>query len=89
MNPPFSADDRRRLAEKVGVNPATLYQALTAKGAGFSPTECVRIERESDLELRRWNLRPRDWHLIWPELIGIDGAPPLPEPANDEHAKAA
>jgi hypothetical protein len=69
MNPPFSADDRRRLAEKVGVNPATLYQALTAKGAGFSPTECVRIERES-----------------WPELIGTDGAPPLPEPANDEHA---
>lgn len=80
MNKALSPEDRRRLAEKVGVNPATLYQAITSKGAGFAPAECVRIERESDHELRRWDLRPNDWHLIWPELIGADGAPPLSEP---------
>jgi hypothetical protein len=26
----------------------------------------------------RWDLRPDDWHRIWPELIGAEGAPPLP-----------
>ena len=28
--------------------------------------------------VKRWDLRPDDWHRIWPELIGADGAP---EPA--------
>jgi DNA-binding transcriptional regulator YdaS (Cro superfamily) len=79
MNKVLSPDDRRRLAALVNVNPATLYQAMTAKNFGFSPAECVRIERESLQELRRWDLRPKDWHLIWPELIGADGAPELPE----------
>ena len=23
----------------------------------------------------RWEVAPNDWHLIWPELIGADGAP--------------
>jgi len=74
----LSPDDRRRLAEKLGVHEATLYQAVTGKGKGFSPAECVRIERESDNELRRWDLRPADWNLIWPELVGTDGAPDVP-----------
>lgn len=80
MSKALSPEDRRRLAEKVGVNPATLYQAMTSKGAGFSPEKCVRIERDSDGELRRWDLRPNDWHRIWPELIGAEGAPAVPEP---------
>lgn len=75
----LSPEDRRRLADKVKVNAATLYQALTAKGAGFSPLECVRIEKDSDGELRRWDLRPRDWHLIWPELIDAEGSPAIHE----------
>jgi DNA-binding transcriptional regulator YdaS (Cro superfamily) len=28
--------------------------------------------------VRRWHLRPDDWHRIWPELIGSEGAPPVP-----------
>lgn len=81
MQTEFTPGDRRRLAEKVGVNAATLYQALTGKGAGFSPKECVRIERDSEFELRRWDLRPGDWYENWPELIGTDGAPDVPEKA--------
>lgn len=27
---------------------------------------------------KRWELCPQDWHLIWPELIGADGAPQVP-----------
>ncbi|MDB5975187.1 MAG: hypothetical protein JWR07_1947 [Nevskia sp.] len=26
----------------------------------------------------RWDLRPNDWYLIWPELIGVEGAPSVP-----------
>lgn len=40
-----------------------------------SPELCVRIEAETGRAVRRWDLRPTDWHLIWPELIGADGAP--------------
>jgi DNA-binding transcriptional regulator YdaS (Cro superfamily) len=79
MSKSLTPEDRRRLAEKVGTHPASLYQAMTGKGFGFSPAECVRIERDSEHELRRWDLRPNDWHLIWPELIDAEGAPPIEE----------
>jgi hypothetical protein len=38
---------------------------------------CVVIEAKSEQKVRRWDLRPDDWHLIWPELIGTKGAPKL------------
>lgn len=34
----------------------------------------VRIERESELQVRRWDLLG-DWANHWPELIGAVGAP--------------
>jgi DNA-binding transcriptional regulator YdaS (Cro superfamily) len=37
------------------------------------------IERVAGI--RRWHLRPDDWHRIWPELVGAEGAPPVPTPA--------
>lgn len=36
---------------------------------------CPAIERATDKTVMRWDLRPHDWHLIWPELIGSKGAP--------------
>jgi DNA-binding transcriptional regulator YdaS (Cro superfamily) len=78
MRKEFTPEDRRRLAAKTGVNAASLYQALTGKGAGFSPAKCVQIEQSSEKEIRRWDLRPNDWWEIWPELIGVRGAPPVP-----------
>lgn len=85
MSKSLTPEERRQLAEKVGVNPASLYQALTGRGTPFKPSECVRIERDSGFELRRWDLRPADWHENWPELIGAEGAPPVPT----EEQKAA
>lgn len=42
-----------------------------------SPALCVTIERESGFLVTRQELRPTDWHLIWPELAlesaGTDG----------------
>lgn len=77
-------EERRRLAELVHVNPASLYQALTGRGTPFKPSECVRIERESGFVLRRWDLRPNDWWENWPELEHAEGAP-KPEPRFPEH----
>lgn len=39
------------------------------------PDVAVLIERATDRQVMRWDLRPIDWHRIWPELIGTDGAP--------------
>ena len=36
---------------------------------------CVQIEHATSGAVRRWDLRPTDWHRIWPELIGQPGAP--------------
>lgn len=53
--------------------------ACRQRGREPSPELCVLIERESGRKVRRWALRPSDWHRIWPELIGADGAPPVPQ----------
>lgn len=47
------------------------------------------IERLTAHRLPRWKLRPQDWHRIWPELIGIEGAPAVPtEPAQEASSEA-
>ena len=33
------------------------------------PQYCVAIERETGGQVTRRDLRPDDWHLIWPELV--------------------
>lgn len=35
------------------------------------------IEAFTSGEVRRWDLRPLDWHRIWPELTQVEGAPPV------------
>ena len=46
---------------------------------------CRQIERATGLKVRCWDLRPHDWHRIWPELIGAEGAPEV----SPSEAKAA
>lgn len=48
-----------------------------------SPESATAIERATGGAVKRWDLRPKDWHLIWPELIGTEGAPATPEPAKE------
>lgn len=38
----------------------------------------VAIEKETNGDVKRWDMFPEDWHRIWPELIDIDGAPEIP-----------
>lgn len=57
-----------QFAQKIGVSQAMVYQILK----GIRPVSekvCVRIEGVSERAVTRQDLRPNDWHEIWPELI--------------------
>lgn len=64
------------LAQRLGISSVYLAQ-LSARqnGREAKPELCVDIERETGGKVRRWSLRPNDWHRIWPELIGQPEAP--------------
>ena len=56
----------------------------------MNPAEARRCEDITGGALRRWALCQKTWHLIWPELIGTDGAPEVSRDAPEaETAKAA
>lgn len=41
----------------------------------FPPEHCAVLEANGKGRVRRWHMRPTDWHRIWPELVGAEGAP--------------
>lgn len=75
---------REAFAARVGSTPGHLKNVSNGYRP-CSPELAVAIEVDSARALRRWDLRPEDWHRIWPELIGAVGAPATtPEPAKAE-----
>lgn len=67
-------------ADRLRISRVYLMQlAARQDGRLPSPELCVLIEYDTEKKVMRWDLRPDDWHRIWPELIGADGAPPVPE----------
>lgn len=72
-----------KVAARAGVTAAFVSQI--ANGARGVPAErAADIEHATEGAVRRWDLRPDDWHRIWPELIGAEGAPAVPaEEARD------
>lgn len=68
MNTQISPDERRQLAEKVGINEQYLYQCLTGR-RDMSASEAVRVEMASDGRLTRQMLCQESWQSIWPELV--------------------
>lgn len=68
------------LAEAIGVKQPTISEWV--RGDRPVPIErCTAIEQATSRVVMRWDLRPDDWHRIWPELITLPDAPALPEPA--------
>lgn len=67
-----------RLAALIGVSP---QRVSNWRERGVPLEHCAAIELAAQGAVRRWHLRPGDWHLIWPELVGADGAPAVPEAA--------
>jgi len=51
--------------------------------------QCCALERGLGERLRRWDLRPSDWHRMWPELVSAEGAPPVPAAPAAEQQEAA
>ena len=76
------------LATALGLSPVMVSQ--WASGVKTVPmNRCTAIEQATAGVVRRWDLRPNDWHLVWPELIGAKGAPrPFRTGAKASAAKA-
>ena len=44
------------------------------------PVEFMRpLEAATGNRVRCWHVFPTTWHRIWPELVGSEGAPPVPD----------
>ena len=70
------------VAGRAGLAPAFVSQI--ANGVRPAPVQHVdAIGRACNGEVRRWDLRPTDWHRIWPELVGAEGAPAVPQEMRD------
>ena len=67
------------LARAIGVRPVMISQWMSGKSV--SVTSALAIEHATGGSVMRWDLRPDDWHLIWPELVGTEGAPLITQPA--------
>ena len=72
----------RWLADAIGVNQSDVSNWATGRRP-VPAIRCVAIERATDRAVTRPELRPDDWHLIWPELAGVPSpiasAPEKPE----------
>ena len=56
-----------------GVSQGMVSQWLSG-ARPVSPEKCVLIEASTKGELTRKDLRPDDWKLYWPELVGKKAA---------------
>ncbi|EFF7651916.1 helix-turn-helix domain-containing protein [Escherichia coli] len=63
----LSSDEQRMFACECGTSIGYLRKALS-KGQMLGASLCVLIERASNGEVTRQQLRPFDWMNIWPEL---------------------
>jgi len=66
-----------RLARELGVAPVMVAQWASGKKE-VAIARASDIERATEGAVRRWDLRPGDWHRIWPELVHVPGAPAVP-----------
>jgi len=55
------------IAQALGVTPPVVSDWVTGK-KGVPLERCVQIERATNGEVTRRDLRPDDWQQIWPEL---------------------
>ena len=68
------------ISTALGIAPSYLSQIASGHRPA-PPAMCVQIERATSGAVMRWDLRPDDWHRIWPELVNQPGAPEVVEPA--------
>lgn len=71
--PILTPEDARELADRSDTTPAYLYQVLTGRRRA-NPALARRINA-ADPRILLSDLRPGDWHLIWPELASAPAQP--------------
>ncbi|WP_226020230.1 transcriptional regulator [Serratia symbiotica] len=59
--------DAKKLATELGVSSSYLSQLASGRSS-ISPRRCVEIEKATNGQVSRQDLRPDDWESIWPEL---------------------
>ncbi|KFJ13260.1 hypothetical protein DR66_4047 [Delftia acidovorans] len=64
--PQYSPERRRSLAKELGIEEQYLYQI--SKGLRVASPALARSLNRVDPQAQLQDLRPDDWHLIWPEL---------------------
>lgn len=60
------------LSRALDVTPVTVNQWVRPHNGNGRPVpikQCVRIEQLTEGQVTRRDLRPDDWHEIWPELL--------------------
>lgn len=84
----LSPEQRAAFAARIGTTVGHLNNvAYGLRTASASMTRQIAVCTQR--EVPEWDLRPRDWHLIWPELVGAQGAPAVPDPSALELRDAA
>lgn len=78
----LSKDERKEFASSVGSTVGHLQNVMYGKTC--APALASLIEKESAKRgehqtVERWHLRPKDWHVIWADLVDVPGAPKLPK----------
>ena len=70
-----------QLSAAIGVKSEAQVRQWQHRYAGRIPdaANCVAIERATSGAVTRRDLRPDDWHLIWPELVTAEFPAPVAE----------
>lgn len=63
----LSTDQQQTYAANCGTTVGYLRKACSI-GQTFGPELCTRLDLNSHGAVSRQELRPKDWHEIWPEL---------------------
>jgi hypothetical protein len=72
----------KAFAKEVGTTVGVLRNIKCGKPMGpelASKFEMASSNRGDNQTVHRWVSMPARWHVIWPELVGAKGAPPVPE----------
>ena len=73
--PNLTPDRRREIAHALDIDEQYLYQII--KGIKIPAAALARQLHDIDPDFRLQELRPDDFGVIWPELIGTEGAPAI------------
>lgn len=73
----FGPAERANFALEVGTTLGHLNNVAYATRVA-SAALARQIAAKTVREVAEWELRPADWHLIWPELADVPGAPAVP-----------